>query len=194
MVGTRLKFTIYRGSIMGKKSQKPAPTPAADAQARIAQQLFRESTPIRQGLNLRSREFLETGDVTSGPAFAGLKDVIESQFGRAREAVIGATPTGGALTSALTDLEGRRASALVGGTAALTEQELGRALELGTGLVPTAVGGLGQAGGIQASAAASAQQASAQKASGTGEAVGRVAAAVITKGGSEVVRAGTGGK
>ena len=179
---------------MGKKSQKPAPTPAADAQARIAQQLFRESTPIRQGLNERSQEFLDTGDVTSGPAFANLKGVIESQFGRARESIIGSTPTGGALTSALTNLEGTRASALVGGTAALTEQELSRALTLGTGLVPTSVAGLGQAGGIQASAAASAQQASSQKASSTGQAVGRVAAAIFTKGGSEAAGAASGGK
>ena len=179
---------------MGKKSPKPQPNPAADAQSRIAQQLFAESTPIRQNLNAQSLEFLRGGrDVTSSPAFASLKGMIESQFGRARDATIGSTPTGGGLTSALTNLEGQRASSLVQGTAALTEQEMARAFGLGTGLVPTAVGGLGQAGQTQAFGAAQAQQASAQKKGDTGRAAGRVAAAIATKGTSEAVLAVSGG-
>ena len=55
---------------------------------------------------------------------------------------------------------------------------------LGTGLVPTAVGGLGQAGQSQAFAAASAQQSGAQKKGSTGSAAGRVAAASIGKKGA----------
>ena len=175
---------------MSKKNPKPPPNPAADAQTRIAQQLFSESTPIRQELNTDALDFLRGGrDVTSTPAFASLKDMIESQFGRAREGVIGSTPTGGGLTSALTNLEGQRASGLVQGTAALTENELNRALTLGTGLVPTSVGGLGQAGSTQAFAAAQAQSAGAQKKGSTGAAAGRVAAAMTTKGGSEAAGA-----
>ena len=172
---------------MSKKNPTPPRNPAADAQSRISQQLFAESTPIRRQLNTQSLDFLSGGrDVTSTPGFASLKDIIESQFGRAREATIGNTPTGGGLTSALTNLEGQRASSLVQGTAALNEQELNRALTLGTGLVPTAVGGLGQAGSTQAFGAAQAQQASAQKKGSTGQAAGRVAAAVATGGKSEV--------
>ena len=167
---------------MSKKNPKPAPTPAADAQARIAQQLFDESSPIRRELGADSLAFLQGDrDVTQGAGFAGLKDIIESQFGRARESVIGSTPTGGGLTSALTDLEGNRASSLVRGTAALNESELNRALTLGTGLVPSAIGGLGSAGFVQGQSALAAQQAGSQKAGSTGRAAGAVLASIITK-------------
>ena len=169
---------------MSKKNPKPPPNPALEAQTRISQQLFDESSPIRQQLNTQALGFLSGDrDVTGTAAFASLKDMIESQFGRARDRVIGSTPTGGALISALTNLEGDRASSLVQGTAALTEQELMRAFGLGTGLVPTAVGGLGQAGSAQAFAAAQAQQAGAGKKGSTGSALGSVAAAGIGEGG-----------
>ena len=167
---------------MSKKNPKPPPNPALDAQTRIANQLFEESTPIRQELNQQALGFLSGDrDVTGTAGFAGLKEIIESQFGRARESVIGSTPTGGGLTSALTNLEGARASSLVQGVSALTENELSRALTLGTGLVPTAVGGLGQAGASQAFAAAQAQQAGAGKKGSTGSAAGQVASAAIGK-------------
>ena len=166
----------------GSSRQATPRNPALDAQARISQQLFSESTPIRQNLNRNALDFLQGDrDVTGTPAFASLKGMIESQFGRARDATIGSTPTGGGLTSALTNLEGQRAFSLVQGTAALTENELSRALTLGTGLVPTAVGGLGQAGQTQAFAAAEAQKADAQKKGSTGAAAGSVLAALITK-------------
>ena len=180
---------------MSKKNPKPPPNPAADAQTRISNQLFAESTPIRRELNKQAQGFLSGDrDVTGTAGFASLKDMIESQFARAREGVIGSTPTGGGLTSALTGVERGRAGALVHGTAALTENELNRAMILGTGLVPTAVGGLGQAGSTQAFAAAQAQQQSSQKKGDSGQAAGRVVAAMVTKGGSEAATAATGGK
>ncbi|KKL79901.1 hypothetical protein LCGC14_2010170 [marine sediment metagenome] len=168
---------------MSKKNPKPPKNPAQEAQARISEQLFSESTPIRQQLNQDAMGFLEGDrDVTGTPAFAGLKDMIESQFGRARESVIGSTPTGGGLTSALEGVERGRAGALVQGTAALSENELNRAMMLGTGLVPTSVGGLGQAGQTQAFAAAEAQAAGAQKAGSSGQAAAQIAVALISKG------------
>ncbi len=167
---------------MSKKNPKPPPNPAADAQTRISNQLFAESTPIRRELNQDALGFLQGDrDVTGTPAFAGLKEMIESQFGRARESVIGSTPTGGGLTSALAGVERGRAGALVQGTAALSENELNRALTLGTGLVPRSLGALGQAGQTQAFAAAQAQQQGAQKKGSTGRAAGSALAALATK-------------
>ena len=167
---------------MSKKNPKPPPNPAQEAQIRIANQLFGESTPIRQELNQQALGFLSGDrDVTGTAGFGALKDIIESQFGRAREGVIGSTPTGGGLTPALTNLEGARASSLVQGVSALTENELNRALTLGTGLVPTAVGGLGQAAFTQQQGVAAAQQASAQKKGSTAEAAGLVAAEFVIK-------------
>jgi hypothetical protein len=163
---------------MSKKNPKAPRNPALEAQTRIAEQLFAESTPIRQQLNTQALGFLGGDrDVTGTAGFASLKEMIEAQFGRARESVIGSTPTGGGLTSALTNLEGQRAGSLVQGTAALTEQEMQRAFGLGTGLVPTSVGGLGQAGQTQAFAQAEAAQASASKKGSAGESGGALAAA-----------------
>ena len=182
---------------MSKKNPKPPKNPAQEAQARISQQLFSESTPIRQSLNKSALGFLRGDrDVTGTPAFAGLKDMIESQFGRARESVIGSTPTGGGLTSALTGVERGRAGALVQGTAALSENELNRAMMLGTGLVPTSVGGLGQAGQTQAFAAAEAQRQSAQKKGDTGAAAGALIGFMIGGPGGAAAggAAGGGGK
>lgn len=148
---------------------------AADTQARLAEQLFSQTDPTRVGLINRSQDFLESGDVTASPQFAFLKDITESQFGRAQDSVIAGTPTGGALTSALGDLERDRASSLIQGTAALNESELARAMTLATGTTGQSLGALGSAGSIQAQEAAARASQSAGKAGALGQGAGAYA-------------------
>lgn len=124
---------------------------AARMQAELAQRLVSQTDPLREALLQRSQGFLDGGsDVTSTPMFQAFKGVTESQFQNARNNVIGATPTGGPLVQALTNLEGNRAMALGQGAGALEEAEIARAMSLATGTTGQAMSGLGQAGSIQA--------------------------------------------
>ena len=76
------------------------------------------------GLATRNQFLEDPSQVFSQPGFAAIKDITESQFGRAQENIIANTPEGGGLTQALGDLEAARASDLVRGTANLNESEL----------------------------------------------------------------------
>ena len=136
---------------MGKqRSGDRATDRAAQQQSALAQKLISQSDPTRELLFDQTNAFLGGDfDVTGLPQFAAGKDIIESQFGRARESVIAGTPTGGALTSALTNVEGGRASALTGLVGNLAETEQNRALQLGTFGAAIGTQGLSSAGNIQ---------------------------------------------
>lgn len=137
---------------------------ASDIQARLAQQLFEQTDPLRRSLIGRSEDFLSSGNVLNSPQFADLKVQTGQMFNQAKDNSIARFAPGGALMDALTGLEGDRASALSSGAADLQENELSRALSLGTGLAGTSLGSLGQAGGVQAQLAmARSQQNSAEK-------------------------------
>jgi hypothetical protein len=151
-----------------KKEERPEQT-----QARIARELFSQSDPTRTALFERSEDFLsDPGAVYDLPGFAAVKDTTESQYARARENIIASTPEGGALTSALADLERNRASDLVQGTARLGENELSRSLALSTGTTGAALTSLGSAGAIEAQRDASDAAGKAAKAGGLGQGAG----------------------
>lgn len=212
------------GSKKGGKS-----TPAADAQARIAEQLIRQTDPVRSALIGRSAQFLgaspgmgnvqatssttlgvpvvaqgggvignalrqiqrnatpvatpiapTTGPtgmemVTASPTFQAFRDTANRQFASARDAAISRLPGGGALTEALVGLEGQRAATLTQGAGSIFEDELSRAMALGTGLTGTSMNSLGQAGAIQAQMAAN----RAQLISSKSESLGRGAGAFL---------------
>ena len=158
---------------MGKKSGQKAAGRAAQAQTDIAQQLLGEAAPVRQGLLSRSEDFLGGGmNVTDSPSFLAFKDATGDQFSRARDNVIAATPAGGALTEALTGLEGQKASALTQGAGSIYESELGRALQLGTGITGMGQQGMASAAQTQAARAAAEAQQNAGKAGAIGAGLG----------------------
>jgi len=127
-----------------------------ETQQRIAEELFSQTDPLRRGMIGRSTNFIrDPNDVFNLPGYAAVKDTTESQYGRARDSIIANTPEGGALTSALVDLERNRASDLVRGTAQLNDAELARAMTLATGTTGQSLAGLGSAGAIQAQREAS---------------------------------------
>lgn len=123
--------------------------PVAEAQARIAQQLYTQTDPARRMLIGRSEDFL-SGGLGTTPVYGAYKGAIENQYGRARENIISATPEGGPLVAALAGLEGSRASDLARTEGGLYENELERALAVTTGTTTGALGALGQAGQVQA--------------------------------------------
>ena len=147
-------------------------TAAVDAQARLAQQLFDQTDPLRQSLISRSEDFLSSPNSTESPSFLAFKQAADSQFGQAKDNVIARTAPGGALTDALVDLESNRAGALTQGAGQAYEQDTARAMTLATGTTGQALGGLGQAGATQAAMAQANAQQSAGKAGGLGEAAG----------------------
>lgn len=173
----------------------------ANIQADQAQQLFAESTPIRQrllnefGQSAGASEPIDFNFVTQNPAFGALKDATETNFDLARDRLISNTPAGGALFSGLGNIERGRAGALTSGVGVLSTEELARrermqdrALSAATGLPAISVGGLGgatnaftQLAGQQAAAANAAANRDAGKASGLGNAAGSIAGAAMFK-------------
>ena len=159
---------------MGKSSSADkAAGQAAKAQSALAQQLINQSNPTRQALFTDSNAFLAGNrDVTSLPEFAAIKSATESQFGRARDSVIGSTPEGGSLTAALANLEGTRANSLVQGTGALAGDEVNRAVQLATFGAAQGNSGLASAAATQAARANAEAQQNAAKSTGVGQAAG----------------------
>lgn len=164
---------------MGKSNDAgEAAGQAAQAQSRLAQQLINETGPVRKDLIGDASQFLQGGrDVTALPEFAAMKSITEQQFGGARDSVIGSTPEGGGLTSALAGLEADRANSLAQGTGAIAGNEVDRAIQLATFGAAQGSGGLGSAAITQAQRAAAESQSNA----GKGEAAGTIAAASIAK-------------
>ena len=117
----------------------------AKIQADISQGIFNQTGPIRQQSldaisgDLRDPSRLSGAPITAealgpidfnslanNPQFGALKDSVETQFAGARNQLIGDAPTGGALTGALGNLGGQRASELTRGFGGLAQQEAGR--------------------------------------------------------------------
>ena len=158
-----------------KNKNKEKPETASEIQARLAQELFEQTDPLRRALIGRSEYFLSGGNVLNSPQFANMKVQTGLNFNQAKDNSIARFAPGGALMDALTNLESDRASTLSAGAAGLQEDELSRALALGTGLVGTSLGNLGQAGGIQAMIAQTKAQKDAAEKGQLGDAAGTAA-------------------
>ena len=163
------------------RSRSSSTNSASDLQAQLAQQLFEQTDPLRRSLIGRSENFLESGNVLNTPQFADLKVQTGQMFNQAKDNTIARFAPGGALMDALTGLEGDRASALSSGAADLQENELSRALALGTGLTGTSLGALGQAGGVQAQLAMARSQQNAAEKGALGSGIGAMLGAIGTK-------------
>lgn len=101
----------------GKGKTTPTVSPYEAAGAQIAQQTYKETTPIREDLLSQMTNFLQGGfDPSKSPTFAPLyanaRAGVESQYNAAKDSVLGNTPRGGAQISALTGLASDRAGNL----------------------------------------------------------------------------------
>jgi hypothetical protein len=157
----------------GNKKGGNGSTPASDAQMQMAQQLFSQTDPIRQSLIGQSQKFLSGGnDVMQTPAYGALKLSADQNFNQAKDNLISTTAPGGALTSALTNLEGSRANTLTQGAGSLYGDALSRATTLGTGMTGQSLSALGQAGYTQAQVAQSQATQNAGKSGALGSGLG----------------------
>jgi hypothetical protein len=203
---------------MSKKNTDKA-NKATDTLAGIAQNLYGQTDPIRQALIGRSAAFLgaptsaSTGrfgitsvrdmrpglgrqmqqtqplDVTQSPMYGTLKNAIDSQFKLATDNTIARTAPGGQLSSALSGLEGQKASAMASGIGGLAQDELARAYGLATGGAQMSTSGLASAGAIQAQIAAAQAQRDGAAKQGIGQGAGQLAGAKAGGGGCWVAEA-----
>jgi hypothetical protein len=100
------------GSSKGK--QQPTSSPYEGAQARIAEETYKNTAPVRDTLLLQMEDFLKGGlDPSKSPLYAPMyansRSGLEAQYNVAKDNIMGSTPRGGGQTSALTGLESDRA-------------------------------------------------------------------------------------
>ena len=98
----------------GKGKQTPSTSPYEAAGAKIAEQTYKETTPIREDLLAQMASFLQGGfDPTKSPLYAPMyanaRSGLEGQYNVARENVLANTPRGGGQIDALAGLESDRA-------------------------------------------------------------------------------------
>ncbi len=140
---------------VGKGKQTPATSPYEAAQAQIAQQTYKETTPIREDLLSQMTNFLQGGfdpakSSTFAPLYANARSGIESQYNVAKDSVLGNTPRGGAQISALTGLASDRAGNLSNAQNTIFSSIFNDILQKAYGVAFNApqqsMAGLGQAG------------------------------------------------
>lgn len=153
--------------------------PGADALNKYGLEYIQQTAPLRQNLADRSNAFLTGGlDVTQSPMYAALKGATEQQYTLAKNNIIGRTPVGGALTSALADADLQKANLMTQGIGSLAQDELGRASSLATGGLQLGGQGLSQSGAIQAELAKARAQERSAVISGKGQAWGGAGSAM----------------
>lgn len=171
---------------MGKDSGGSQSNPANESAIKMAEELFGQTQPLRdQVISEVSGPFEGfTGlDFASNPSTNALQEIINQQFGVARDQAIASTPAGGGLTSALAGLEGQRAGALSSGLAGLFGQDKAfnqqmqainqqQKFSAAFGTPGTSLTSLNSAGNAQAMLAGQQQQANAGKQGSLGQAAG----------------------
>jgi len=164
---------------MGKKKAKQSSSDAIMAQ--ISRALFEETQPLRTGVIERSADFLaDPTQVTNTPQFGAMKSINDMLFGRAREGVLANTPQGGALFDNLNNLELAKARDLSQAAGSLAENEVNRAVSIGTGQpLAQSLGGLRSSAALQQQQNQFNAQQSASTKQGLGQVAGTVAGGMI---------------
>jgi hypothetical protein len=98
----------------GSSSGSTKISPLEQSLANISNQMYSQTQPLRSNLLDRYQRVLSGGyDYKTDPVYSALfgtaKQGIESQYNVGRQNIMGSTPTGGALTKALSNLEIARA-------------------------------------------------------------------------------------
>lgn len=159
------------GQSLGTKAEDPE---AINALAQIAQQMFSQTSPIREGLIDRSTSFLDGGfDPRMSPTFDFARSNIDQSTDLAKDRILATLPAGGSVNQALTDLEINRANAMTGAASDIFNQEMAQAFQTGFGApLTTSTASLGSAGAIQSQLAQQNAAAMNQKIGGTKQGAG----------------------
>ena len=172
---------------MGGGSKTPPASPYEAAMGRIAQQLFTETTPLRESFLSQLGDFAGGSyDPTKTPMFANLygaaRPGIEGQYNVAREQVLAGTPRGGGQVSALSDLARSRAYD-VGSLSSLISSNLindmtNKAYGVAFQAPQTSIAGLGGAASSSNTRTGIAAQAAAQQQAGLYQGLGALGTGV----------------
>jgi len=109
--------SVLGGGSGGGSSKTTKASPYESAIANIANTLFAESSPLRKNLTSQYEAFASGNynpEELAGykPLYATARSGPEDQYSLAKENTIGSTPSGGALTGALSNLENNRAQSV----------------------------------------------------------------------------------
>ncbi len=175
---------------MGGGSDQPETSPFEKQLSRMAMGLYNQTQPLRTGLlgqykSILSGNYNPETSSQYGPMFATGKESLESQYGNARENVMGSVPRGGELTSALTSLEGARAQD-VGMLPMQISSQIMQDLEnklYGTAwnAPGQAMGGMGSAAGTYGNRLAAWEQAQGTQTAGLGQGIGTLLGLAATR-------------
>lgn len=115
------------GGVLGGKGSSGSSSGysrAGEKASRIAQKYYKETAPYRQNAYNRWNQ-MDAGnwDVTTDVNWSPARQVLEDQYGRAKENIIANTARGGPLDEALADLSESRAQDLTGLSASILANE-----------------------------------------------------------------------
>jgi hypothetical protein len=167
---------------MGGKSVDAPDNPQAEELSRIAGRAYNLTDPTLHWLNYRSQNFLGGNlDPSQSALYAPLKVSTEQNYENARKNLLSSTPAGGALTSALGNLERDRARTLTAGRGAIAQDEINRSMQLASVGLGQELGGLSNAASLQQQGINQAMTQEGAAATGKGQGLGTLAAAAILK-------------
>lgn len=94
-------------------SNKPGSSPYEAALSRIAKDIWKKTSPSREGFYADWANIMEGGTPQfADTMFAGMRRPIEAQYGAAKQGVLAGTPAGGGLVDALSQVETGRAEGM----------------------------------------------------------------------------------
>lgn len=150
---------------MGTLYQAPTidPVNASDAElllSQIAAQMFNQTQPSRDSWNEIFAQVQGGGyDPTTNAAYAPAREALEAQYGGARENVLASMPSGGALDSALANVETGRAREVGGLSSQIIMDLLNKSFGSAFGAPGEAMGGASSAASLANQRTLAAQQA-----------------------------------
>ena len=146
LIGGGMGATI--GGLFGGDDDYDEPA-SSKAAAAIAQQMFKESTPIREPLFADLTDFLGGGfDIGESPMWSPGKAAIEDQYQIARENILANLPVGGQLNEQLANLDIGRASSLTDLIGQIQQDMYNKAYGVATQTPQTSIAGLLGSGNI----------------------------------------------
>ena len=149
---------------------------AADSLLDMSTRLFESTDPARMQVLGNINGVLSGARPENMRVFAPEREAVESQFKNARENLLETIPArGGELNRRLVDLNIGRAQAIGNLEADVRRDAMNKAMQVGFGAAPTALGGLGNAGSIYGQNAALAQQREQAQKQGMGSTIGSIA-------------------
>lgn len=157
-------------------SQKQAQMEALLNATRLPMELWNTTAGMRGGVTRELTNFTKGDyDLAESPMFAPGKAAVEESYKSARDNVLANMPAGGAMQSALVDLEGQRARGMTDVYGKIQQDMFDKAYGAGYGTPQASISGANASAGNLSAALQAQQNSASQNAAGVGELIGYVA-------------------